>query len=94
MVQIFDTQGNVVATSQNLRGILDYARREPVICVVMHELTAGDADLFFKFFGGQMCFVHFNDANVAHHWLLNRHSWGKPDISGDGVCAVYIYMEV
>jgi len=95
-------KGKTVKRSKNLRGILDYARKEPVVKVYVKpnkawEPCALDCGAFvtFVFYDGAKSRVEFASASVAHDWILARRSWGKPldkYIVLDAV--VYDYLEI
>ena len=76
-VEIWDTNANrIVRRSNNLRGILDHARRTFVSKVTIHRESDGGAIVFFEFHNGDWSRVSFADYTVAIHWVSSRRSWG------------------
>lgn len=74
MVEI-KLQGKTVAKSQNLRGILGYARKHPVVRASVHKMEGG-ARFFITFNNGAECGGTFADFSVCVGWFLSRRSWG------------------
>ena len=70
--------GATVKRSKNLRGILDYAREEPVVKASVVVDKDGSADIVFTFLDGAKSLVHFASNQVFQGWILKRRSWGKP----------------
>jgi len=75
-VEIVGTNGVVVRRSQNLRAILDHARRTPVFRATCHKDSDGGAIVFFEFNSGEWSRVSFADYTVAKRWVKARRSWG------------------
>lgn len=64
----------VVARSRNLRGLLDYARKEPPVSAAVNKTpTGGRLTVFFN--DGALCHVEFADYSVACGWIAGRRSW-------------------
>jgi hypothetical protein len=65
--------GTVVATSQNLRGILDYTRKVGTVRRVMVDrLPNNRARLTVVWPGGAVCATEFESFNVCVNWCLAR----------------------
>ena len=69
--------GEVVRRSRNLRGILDYARKQPVTSVSITRTHDG-ATVYVNFYDNAVCLCTFGCFTVARDWFTNRRSWGKP----------------
>lgn len=67
-------QGKVIHRSRNLRGLLDYARRNSVQAVSINRLPEG-AMLIVRFFNGATCSTAFADCSVCIGWIKARRSW-------------------
>ena len=70
--------GTIVKRSQNLRGILDYARIQPVTSVSVTRTHDGGATVYVNFYDTAVCRFTFADFTVARDWFLKRRAWGKP----------------
>lgn len=65
-----------VSKSKNLRGILDYARRFPVVSVYVQRYPeTGGAAVQFAFDNGADAFADFNSYTIACNWINARRSW-------------------
>ena len=93
--------GEILARSCNLRGVLTYARKSPVMYAEVVEIrTFGNlpsimANVKFRFYDGATCNTGWADASVAHDWLHNRRAWGEPidkDTNDDGSYTCYWYV--
>ena len=73
--------GATVKRSRNLRGILDYARENPVVKASVVVNPDESADIVFTFLDGAKSLVHFQSNQVFLDWVLRRRSWGKPDMA-------------
>ena len=80
-VRICDLRGYTVAYSQNLRGILEYARKSPVNVVELRDLDNGYYGVAFHFDDGACGLTCFSDWRVALGWLYSRRSWSIERIS-------------
>jgi hypothetical protein len=75
-VTIFNADGEPVARSKNLRGILAYARRSPVKRASAYAKGDGGAFVVFIFNNGAESRVDFASFAVAKAWIASRRSWG------------------
>jgi len=68
--------GGTVATSRNLRGILDYAREHGVVRVYVHlsSITA-KVLVLFVFADGARSMTEWASFGVACDWIVARRSW-------------------
>ena len=71
-------QGHIVRRSQNLRGVLDYARDTSRVesVTIIHEETPAGYPVLFTFRDGATCSTNFADLSVAAEFLRSRRSWG------------------
>ena len=71
-------RGHIVRRSQNLRGVLDYARDTSRVesVTIIHEETPAGFPVLFTFRNGATCSTHFGDATAAAEFLRSRRSWG------------------
>lgn len=69
--------GAIVASSKNLRGILDYARKSRVVFVSAApcEKNAHNGRLFVRFEDGAEGRAFFACYTVLLEWIGNRRSW-------------------
>lgn len=69
-------QGKVEAYSRNLRGILDYARRNSVrrVKVEFGNITRR-AFYTVEFFNGATCKGEFAEYGICVDWFKSRRSW-------------------
>lgn len=72
---IFSADGEPVARSKNLRGILTYARRSPVKRASVYAKGDGAAFVVFIFTDGAESRVDFASFAVAKAWIASRRSW-------------------
>ena len=63
--------GNVVSTSRNLRGILDYARKHPA------RLFSIEKCLYVTFDNKALSRVEFADKTVLTAWIADRIKYGR-----------------
>lgn len=69
--------GKTVATSRNLRGILDYARLHSVVRVYVHQCDdPAKVLVLFVFDNDARSMTTWADFNVACDWIMSRRSWG------------------
>ena len=69
--------GMTVATSHNLRGILDHARAHGVVRVYVHRLSlTAKVKVLFVFADGSQSMTEWASFGVACDWLMARRSWG------------------
>jgi len=85
--QIQDQNGNVIARSKNLRGILDRARRFTVDEVHCHELRPFASDLpeysvEFHYSDKSIGFATFASWRVLAQFIRSRRSWRVNRILG------------
>jgi len=88
-------QGQIVSQSRNLRGLLDYARRHPVVWIETQPLTwvsrdgrplwPAGARLYLRFADGAEAMTYFSSYAVLQDWIKARRTW-KPS-------AVWIDMD-
>lgn len=83
MIEI-ERDGKVIHTSQNLRGVIEHARRVYVVSVhVEHDdkgrpisaLDGGGYQVTFQFGNGDVCHTEFADWRVLVQWIKARRSW-------------------
>lgn len=88
-------KGNkTVSKSQNLRGILRYARKEPVIRVVIFKRHDGRAIVGFWFYDDAKSTTRWASESVAHSWLRSRRAWGNPvEVVTRGLVTRYDYLD-
>ena len=69
--------GRTVATSRNLRGILDYGREHGVVRVYVHmsSITA-KVLVLFVFADGARSMTEWASFDIACGWIMSRRSWG------------------
>jgi hypothetical protein len=87
MVRICDFHGKTVATSQNLRGVLTFARKHPVDVVKITALPEHSFRVVFYFhnvhgahYSGETVWA---DWRVVCDWLASRKSWSVERINID-----------
>jgi len=69
--------GRTVATSANLRGILDYARVHSVVRVYVHQCdNPAKVLVLFVFDNGARSMTEWASFGVACDWIMSRRSWG------------------
>lgn len=73
-VRVVKQSGEVVARSRNLRGIIDYARRSPVVRVDAepHTENAFNGFLAVHYADGATACALFADARVMREWVAKR----------------------
>jgi len=82
-VQIFDRDGKVVRTSQNLRGVLEHARAHGVDWATVSGFWRSPKGRLTVVFGDySWTEVTFEDFKVATEWVKSRRSWNL-DYLGD-----------
>ena len=74
IIQAADSR--TVSSTRNLRGLLDYARKSPVVRVAVRETLGGGGELTVTYENGASGHSHFASYIVACHWVLARRSWG------------------
>ncbi|WP_426050367.1 hypothetical protein [Brevundimonas sp. SL161] len=74
-VVVYNVDGEPVARSRNLRGILTYARRHPVKRASVYAKGDGRAFVAFHFRGDAFARVEFESFIVAGDWVASRRSW-------------------
>lgn len=70
-----DKTGFVVAESQNLAGVLNYARKYGIQSVNVLCRVNGEATANFNFQDGAFSNVHFASYSVAIEFVEKRRSW-------------------
>ena len=71
--------GEVVKRSRNLRGVLDYARTQPVLkCEIDRVEKRGGYTVKFTFYNGATEESSWASDVCALDWCYSRRSWGKP----------------
>lgn len=75
-VTVYNDDGVPVARSQNLRGVLTYARRHPVKRASVYASGDGKAFVAFHFVNGSTCRGQFASFPDAWKWVSGRRSWG------------------
>lgn len=73
-IRIYDIRGRIVRRSQNLRGILDHARRFEVVTISAYE-SEGKYKVRFGFSNDDWARVEFADWRVLVDWIRARRSW-------------------
>jgi hypothetical protein len=68
--------GHTVARSRNLRGILDYARKSPLVSVKIAP-HAGQGLLLVRYYDGAYSQTAFADFSVLVDWAKARRSWPR-----------------
>jgi hypothetical protein len=69
-----EKNGQIIRTSKNLRGILDYARlSSPKRIELTPQATGGRLRVIF--FDGASTSATFNSFDVMVDWVKNRRSW-------------------
>ena len=73
-VQIYDVNGKVIQKSRNLRGILDYSRKNVPDLIVVNKVsgTSGEANVDFHWSNGSYAAVSFASFDVAKSWVKRR----------------------
>jgi hypothetical protein len=89
MTVTINLNGNLVASSKNLRGILDYARKVPVHRVAIYRNLNGDGLLCVTFDNGANCQTTFASYTVCIDWVKSRRSWGLTCLSNGTDQAVF-----
>lgn len=82
---IHDSDGNPIARSRNLRGILDRARKLQAMGATklyakrLHGLSGNEGTLIARFPDGSWCITGFVSFGVLEHWINLRiiHGRGK-----------------
>lgn len=74
-------QGGVVSDSRNLRGVMDYARRNSVRRWRMTMTENYGADIVMEFFNGATAEFQFAGYDVAQRWIRARRSWALEGVS-------------
>jgi len=73
-----------IRVSKNLRGILDYARKQPVVRAIVEPLTRVNQpfkwSVEFQFVDGATGYTEWADDRTVGSWLFNRRSWGQPTL--------------
>ena len=78
--QVHNAQGDVVRTSQNLRGLLTHAR-DLIITGIETWSTPAELGYMFsaivlvRFENGDFCLTTFSDYSVLVDWIAKRRSW-------------------
>lgn len=75
MVEIYDSHGQVIRRSRNLRGILDHARRTWIEEASASPAQEGKGILSVSFGDGSTCRTEFASYEVLCWWLRSRRSW-------------------
>ena len=75
-MSIIVLNGEITHRSRNLRGILDHARRTPVIGATVMRKGHGEATLFVRYADGSVGVSEFASYAVCKHWISCRRSWG------------------
>lgn len=75
MSRIYSVNNVWIHSSKNLRGLLDHARRTPVISAEIDK-TSGGANLTVHYLNGTTGLAKFADYKVCQNWVLSRRSWG------------------
>jgi hypothetical protein len=73
MIEIKNSIGNVIHTSQNLRGIVAHNRRQIVELCHIAPLSNGGAIVTVLWKNGDSCVVKFADFGVAKLWASKNH---------------------
>ena len=81
-VRVVNQAGEVVARSRNLRGILDYARRSPVVKVQGEPHTANPFNGFLAvhYADGATACALFADVRVMRAWIKDRRIFRSANI--------------
>lgn len=85
MITILKNNGNgdkIVAKSQNLLGILSYARTRKtfVTFVAAVRLANGGGRLCVTWNDGAFCGTNFESYDVLQSWIANRRSWKDAEL--------------
>jgi len=75
MVEIHNSQGQVIRRSRNLRGILDHARRTWIEEASASPAPHGKGILHVTFGDWSTCQTEFASFEVLCWWLRSRRSW-------------------
>jgi len=75
MVEICNSQGQVIRRSRNLRGILDHARRTWIEEASAAPAQEGKGILSVTFGDRSTCTTEFASYEVLCWWLRSRRSW-------------------
>lgn len=68
--------GQVIRTSRNLRGMLDYARISPVVRIESTPINEGHNGSMRVFYAdGAECLAHFRSYEIMIDFIRNRRSW-------------------
>lgn len=68
--------GKIVSRSQNLRGILDYARKFPVESAYVRRMPEGKARVKIVFSNRAISVTQWESYIIAIQWIKSRRSWG------------------
>lgn len=70
-------RGETVATSANLRSILDYGRSHGVVRVYVRQTdNPAKVLVLFVFANGARSMTNWTSFGVACDWIMSRRSWG------------------
>ena len=75
MITITDLDGKIVARSQNMRGILTYARKSGVKIVKWYKNDNGEGTAEFTFYDGSVAVTPYADWAVLAQFVQARYSW-------------------
>jgi hypothetical protein len=76
MMDTITLNDKIVSRSQNLRGILDYARKFPMESASVRRMPEGKAQVRFTFSNGAESLTLWESFRIASDWIRQRKSWG------------------
>lgn len=79
MIKIYNQAGDCVRTSQNLRGILEHARKVKPVNIVLQKNNDGSGTLRIWFADYSHTFAHFASFSVLRDWVKARRTWAGYD---------------
>jgi hypothetical protein len=71
----FLAAGRPHRTSRNLRGLLDYAQKRAVVCIITRKRNPGEGELTVIYNDGAIGRSSWRSHAIMIDWVRNRRSW-------------------